>query len=128
MIPVPENEAEARFTNLAPGATVTVSSGTGPAYPYYLIDRKVKLAFAKEQYWHTYAGVNQNQWVRLNFPVPIKISTVRLYNIPPGGKENSSIQVHEVQGRSLCRYNCNAACSQQNSLARSGGHRNGYSV
>jgi hypothetical protein len=97
MIPVPENEAEARFTNLAPGATVTVSSGTGPAYPYYLIDRKVKLAFAKEQYWHTYAGVNKNQWVKLNFPVPIKISTVRLYNIPPGGKENSSIQVHEVQ-------------------------------
>jgi len=97
MIPVPENQADGKFTNLAPGATVTVSSSTGPAFPYYLIDRRVMLSFEKERYWHTSVGVTQNQWVRLNFPVPIKIRKVRLYNIPPGGSENSSMQVHEVQ-------------------------------
>jgi hypothetical protein len=97
MISVPQNPADAEFTNLAPGATVTVSSTNAPALPYFLIDRKVKLAFAREQYWYTPVAVTQHQWVNLNFPVPIKIRNVRLYNIPYGGSKNSSIQVHQVQ-------------------------------
>jgi hypothetical protein len=93
MIPVPQNPADAEFTNLAPGATVKVSSGSGPNY---LIDRKVKLAFTQEQYWYSTA-VKKNQSVKFNFPVPIKIRNVRLYNIPFGGTKNSTIQVHQVQ-------------------------------
>jgi hypothetical protein len=94
MIPVPQDPADAAFTNLAPGANVTVSSG-GSSLINFLIDRKVKLAFPTEQYWNTSGA--KNQWVRLNFPVPVKIRDVRLYNIPFGGTKNSSIQVHQVQ-------------------------------
>ena len=95
MIPVPANPADAQWTNLAPAATVTVSSlhstlrsGNG------LIDRRVRMPLRphhEPKYWISQAGLAPNrQWVQLSFPVPITVRTVRLYNIPPA---DAAIQV-----------------------------------
>jgi hypothetical protein len=42
MIPVPESDAEARFTNVAPGAQLEVSSARDPRYTGGLVDRRVR--------------------------------------------------------------------------------------
>ena len=87
MIPVPANPADAQWTNLAPGATVTYSSlhsslpnGNGA------VDRKVKMRIAYNnhyRYWQSREGQSPNsQWLQLTFPVPVTVKTVRLYNIP----------------------------------------------
>jgi len=92
MIPVPANPADAQWTNLAPGATVTYSSlhsslpnGNGA------VDRHVKLRIAYNnhyRYWLSKEGQNPNtQWLQLTFPVPVTVRMVRLYNIP--GTESS---------------------------------------
>ena len=94
MIPVPANPS---FTNLAPGATVTVSSTTPVNGATFLIDRQVQLALPKENYWYTPNKITANQWAQLNFPVSINISDVRLYNIPFGGAASSTLQVNSVQ-------------------------------
>jgi len=97
MIPVPADTTDAEFTNLAPGATVTVSSTQPAGGATSLIDRQVMLAFAKEGYWFTEKDITQNQWAKLNFPVSIKINDVRLYNIPFGGIAASTMQVNNVE-------------------------------
>ena len=95
MIPVPANPADAQWTNLAPGATVTYSSlhsslpnGNGA------VDRKVKMRIAYNnhyRYWQSREGQSPNsQWLQLTFPVPVTVKTVRLYNIPAS---ESSIKV-----------------------------------
>ena len=87
MIPVPANPADAQWTNLAPGARVSVSS-TDINIPNAngLIDRRVKMKYAPNKYhkyWISKAGLpSTSQWVQLIFPVPISVRTVRLYNIP----------------------------------------------
>ncbi|MEO8147715.1 MAG: T9SS type A sorting domain-containing protein [Bacteroidia bacterium] len=96
LIPIPANPADAEFTNLAPGATVTISSGTSITKDY-LIDRWVQLAVDNGRFWVTPYGYAQNQWARLKFPVSIKVKTVRLYNIPLGGLRNSTLQVTSAQ-------------------------------
>lgn len=97
LIPIPVNPADAEYTNLAPGATVQVSSIKDSITINALTDRAVQLAFAKEFYWTTPTNVYQNQWARLKFDVPIKIKTVRLYNIPFGGSKASSLQITQAQ-------------------------------
>jgi len=95
MIPVPANPEDAKWTNLAPGAAITVSSlDTSLPNSNGLTDRRVKMAFPAnkyQKYWISKAGLNANaQWVQLTFPVPITIRSVRLYNIPSA---DSSIRV-----------------------------------
>jgi hypothetical protein len=87
MIPVPSNPADAQWTNLAPGATVTYSSlHTSLPNGNGAVDRKVKLSVAynnHQRYWLSREGQNPNtQWLQLTFPVPVTVRTVRLYNIP----------------------------------------------
>lgn len=93
MIPVPANPADAEWTNLAPGARVTVSSTRDPKYNGGVNDRKVM----KGEIWRSWTSdPNQSangQWVQLTFPVPVSVRTVRLYSIRPGGEANSSITV-----------------------------------
>ncbi len=96
MIPLPANQAEAEFTNLAPGATVTISAGTSNT-KNYINDRCVMLSHNNGRYWITPYGYDQNQWTRLKFPVSIKIKNVRLYNIPQGGFKNSTLQITSAQ-------------------------------
>ena len=86
MIPVPANPADAVWTNLAPGATVTVSSlNTAVPNTNGLIDRLVRMPSRTKnapRYWLSGAGQSPTaQWVQLTFPVPITVRTVRLYDI-----------------------------------------------
>ncbi len=103
MIPIPDNLADAKWTNLAPSAEVSVSSlgldinngGHG------LIDRRVNLGEGNERYWLSQPEQSQSsQWVELTFPVPIKVRTVRLHNIPKNAglevqAQNATIQLYD---------------------------------
>lgn len=82
MIPVPANPADAQWTNLATGATVTVSS-TGNGSSKGINDRRVKMNVPNggaPRYWASQTGNPSTQWVQLTFPVPVTVRTVRLYN------------------------------------------------
>lgn len=92
MIPVPDNPQDAQWSNLAPGATITVSSLSAfPGNSDGLIDRRVRMAGAK--YWQSESGKAPNQqWVQLTFPVPVTVRTVRLYNLPA----SDAVQVNKT--------------------------------
>jgi hypothetical protein len=98
MIPVPSSLDAAKWTNLAPGARIDVSSTRDARYNGGLIDRRV-LKGENFRYWTAANGQHQNQWARLTFPVPVKVRTVRLYNPRSGGEANSSIAVQNTTVR-----------------------------
>jgi hypothetical protein len=93
MIPVPANDLDAQWTNLAPGAQVTVSSSRDAKYNRGLIDRRV-LKGEIWRYWTSAPGQTANQWVKLTFAVPVTVRTVRLYNPRQGDEANSSLLVN----------------------------------
>lgn len=77
LIPVPPNDADALWGNLAPGATVTASSRQNSfTNPQYVVDRRVKKATLD---WSSAAGALANQWLKLTFPVDVVVRTVRIY-------------------------------------------------
>ncbi len=92
LIPVPATNEAAQWTNLAPGAQITVSSSRDSNYNRGLIDRRV-LKGEIWRYWTSAPGQNANQWVQLTFPVPVTVRTVRLYNPRQGDEANSSLAV-----------------------------------
>ncbi|MCC6456194.1 MAG: PD40 domain-containing protein [Caldilineaceae bacterium] len=98
MIPVPENDADAQWTNLAPGAEVRVSSSNSEKENTGLIDRRV-MNDSIRRYWTSAAGQTQNQWVELVFPVPVSVRTVRLYNPRQGDEANSTLLVNQATVR-----------------------------
>lgn len=98
MIPVPESDEDAKWSNLAPGASVRVSSTRAEAENTGLIDRRV-LNDNIRRYWTSAPGQVQNQWVELVFPVPVTVRTVRLYNPRQGDEANSSLVVHQATVR-----------------------------
>ncbi|HUU33158.1 MAG TPA: hypothetical protein VMW48_03785, partial [Vicinamibacterales bacterium] len=76
LIPVPATAEAARWTNLAPGAVVTASSGTDGVSG--LVDRRA-LTVDTSQHWRSQAGLTpRGQWVQLTFPVTVSVRTVRL--------------------------------------------------
>jgi len=82
VLEVPENPADAGWTNLAPGATLSASSShpTIGGNLEGLIDRKVQKG-RFTAYWRSDpAQPPSGQWVQLVFPVPVTVRTVRLYN------------------------------------------------
>jgi hypothetical protein len=92
MIPMPETRAEAAFSNLAPGASIVVSSTRDASLNATLVDRRVM----KGENWRTWTsqnGATQNQWAKLAFSVPITVRGVRLYDVVSGGAANSSLHV-----------------------------------
>ncbi|MFT3892403.1 MAG: hypothetical protein QM730_12275 [Anaerolineales bacterium] len=97
MIQVPANAADAQWTNLATGATVTVSS-TGSGSSKGINDRRVKRNTTNNgsRYWVSQSGSPNTQWVQLTFPVPVTVRTVRLYN---PASANSSIKVLDATVR-----------------------------
>lgn len=115
MIEVPANDADAQWTNLAPGAEVRVSSTGNANQNRGLIDRRV-MKGEIWRYWTSSSGQTQNQWVELVFPVPVTVRTVRLYNPRSGGDANSSVQ---VQGTSVRLYS-DANATNQVASASSG--------
>jgi hypothetical protein len=92
MIPVPANDADALWSNLAPGAAVVVSSTRDANTNRGLIDRRVRKGEIW-RYWTSGSGQSQNQWVKLTFPAPVFVRTVRLYNPRAGDEANSSLRV-----------------------------------
>jgi hypothetical protein len=98
MIPVPASDAEAKWSNLAPGAQITVSSTRNASKNRGLIDRRVMKGETSD-YWASASGQTTNQWVQLTFPVPVTVRTVRLYNPRQGGAANSSIVVNSATVR-----------------------------
>jgi hypothetical protein len=96
MIPLPSNLADAKFSNVAPGAAVSVSSSRDPRYNIGVNDRRVQRSEIW-RYWTTPNGQQQNQWVKLTFPVPVTVRNVRLYNPRFGDEANSSLQVNSTR-------------------------------
>ena len=105
LIPVPANDADARFTNLAPGAALTVSSSRDANTISGLTDRRV-MKGAIWRYWNSAPNRTNGEWVQLTFAVPVTVRTVRLYNPRFGDEANSSIQVNATTVK-LCS---DAAC------------------
>jgi hypothetical protein len=95
LIPLPATPEAARWTNLAPGAAVIVSSTRDAARNGGLIDRRV-LKGEIWRYWNSANGQQDGEWVRLTFPVPVTVRAVRLYNPRFGGEANSTIQVGQA--------------------------------
>ena len=107
MIPTPASDEAARWTNLATGAEVTVSSTRDANQNTGLIDRRV-LTGNVRRYWSSAANQYQNQWVKLTFPVPVTVRTVRLYNPRP---EAGSVSI-AVQQATVRLYSDYAATNQ----------------
>ncbi|MCC6300566.1 MAG: hypothetical protein IT314_14830 [Anaerolineales bacterium] len=97
MISVPANPADAKWTNLATGAAVTVSS-TGAGAASGINDRRVHLNVPKgtKRFWVSGSGSPNTQWVQLTFPVPVTVRTVRLYN---PSSADSSVTVQDATVR-----------------------------
>jgi hypothetical protein len=91
-VPSPATDAAAKWTNLAPGAAVTVSSTRDASQNNGVIDRRV-MKGEIWRYWVAANGQSANQWVKLTFPVSIRVSAVRLYNPRPGDEAHSTLQV-----------------------------------
>jgi hypothetical protein len=97
MIPFPADTTDIEYTNLAPGASIQVSSNSGSVYLQAITNRKVMLDTAQGFFWVTQNKDTTNQWVKLVFPVPVKVKAVIPYNIPKGGPYASSIHVNSYQ-------------------------------
>ena len=95
LIPVPANDADALWSNLAPGATVTASTQlNGFTNPQYVADRRVQKATLD---WSTAQGALNNQWVKLTFPADIIVRTVRLYGAGPCTIPNTTVRLFSDQ-------------------------------
>jgi hypothetical protein len=93
MLEVPATDEAAKWTNLATGAQLFVSSANDPERIAGLTDRRV-MNGRIQHYWTSAPGQTQGQWVKLVFPVPVAVRTVTLYNPRQGDAANSSIVVH----------------------------------
>lgn len=94
-IPVPVTQEDIEFTNLAPGASVSVSSTRDANYDGGLIDRRV-LKGAIWRYWTSSPGRANGEWVVLGFGVPVTVKAVVLYNPRTGEEANSTVQVNQA--------------------------------
>lgn len=108
LIQVPPTREAAKWTNLAPGATVSWSSLEpsldAAAAADGLVDRRAHTG-TTVQYWRSNPAQAANgQWVELTFPVSIRVRTVRLWD--PRTESDVSTQVQSARVR---LYNQNGA-------------------
>jgi len=95
MIPVPDNPADAVWTNLAPGAQVSVSSSRADDGSRWLTDRRVKRA-VPGQVWSSSPDLSgRGQWIQLVFPVAVRVRAVRLYAPSLAGAAQSTLEISE---------------------------------
>lgn len=76
MIEVPQSDADAQFSNVAPGGTMTTSSSEKPEFDTSMINRKVNTDELGRA-WYSDRGLAAGEWAQLSFPVPIDVRTVR---------------------------------------------------
>jgi hypothetical protein len=101
MIPVPANPADAAWTNVAPGAEISVSSSRADQGKRWLTDRRVKKALSG-QVWSSSPDLSgRGQWIQLVFPVPVRVRTVRLYAPDSAGAAQSTLEISESMVRLL---------------------------
>lgn len=101
MIPVPATREAAQWTNLAPGATVRWSSMEPSLNASIaadgLVDRRAHTGGTVD-YWRSDPSQPvTSQWVELEFPVPIRVRTVRLWD--PRTESNVSTRVNSARVR-----------------------------
>lgn len=95
-IPVPADDADAAFTNLAPGASLRVSSTRDASTNAGLIDRRV-MKGEIWRYWNSDpAQAQDGQWIEIVFPVPVSVRAVLLYDPRRGDEANSSLHVEQA--------------------------------
>ncbi|NOS83223.1 MAG: JDVT-CTERM domain-containing protein [Nitrospira sp.] len=95
LIPVPANDADALWSNLAPGAVATASSQlNGFTSPQYAVDRRVQKATVN---WSTAQGTLNNQWIKLTFPADVIVRTVRLYGAGACTIPNTTVRLFSDQ-------------------------------
>ncbi|MBK8847212.1 MAG: T9SS type A sorting domain-containing protein [Bacteroidetes bacterium] len=111
MLPIP-SAADAPYTNIAPGAAVTVSNTANAYFINFINDRKAQKAFAEGDYWITQLNLITSEWVRFGYDIPAKIRSVRIFNIPAGGVGNSSLQITKVQVRVYANKNATGSYTQ----------------
>lgn len=115
LIPVPDRDADARFSNLAPGARVATSSSRDPAQDAGLVDRRVRTG-QQRRCWVSAAGRAAGQWALLVFPVPVTVREVVLHDVRPGEEAASTLHA----ARATVRLFADAAASQEVAQAASG--------
>jgi hypothetical protein len=99
MLVAPDDDQEGKWTNLAPGARVVLSSVADEALrepmEASLVDRRVKKAPDLSLVWSgSEAGGLSGQWAELHVPVPVWAREIRLYNqIPEGGANPTDVVV-----------------------------------
>lgn len=119
MLQVPSDRSAALWSNLAPGATVSVSSARDPQRTSGLIDRRV-MKGEIWRYWNSAADQASGQWAKLTFQVPITVRRVRLYNPRPGDEAKSSLQVTQATVHLLDGAGDELASKQAGKLAVNG--------
>ncbi|MBC8160063.1 MAG: hypothetical protein H7Z42_02500 [Roseiflexaceae bacterium] len=115
MMAVPASDEAAKWSNLAPGAQVSVSSSRDPQSNDGVIDRRVQRGEIY-RYWTSAADKVAGQWVQLAFPVQVRRATVRLYNPRSGDKANVSVQVRRATVRLLDANGAELASKQVGAL------------
>jgi hypothetical protein len=111
-IPVPPDDESARWSNLAPGAALRASSTRDLNQLGGLIDRRARKGEIW-RYWNSAPNHQDGEWVELEFPVPVFVRSVRLWNPRPGDEANSTLQVNAA----TVRLFADAAGTQQVAVA-----------
>jgi hypothetical protein len=92
-IPVPPDDETAKWSNLAPGAALRASSVRDANQLGGLVDRRARKGEIW-RYWNSAPNRQDGEWVALEFPVPVFVRSVRLFNPRPGEEANSTLQVN----------------------------------
>ena len=99
MLVAPDDDEEGKWTNLAPGARVILSSVDDESLREQMeasiVDRRVKKAPDMGLVWRSAeASGLTGQWAELHFPVPVWAREIRLYNqIPEQGATPTDIVI-----------------------------------
>jgi hypothetical protein len=114
--------ANPRFTNLATGATVSVSSldtvqaGNGDLASATALNNRLVVNEPFTHYWRSTRGQVQGQWVQLTFPVPIVVADVRLYNPVAGSGKYGDTESVQVESATVTLYSDKAGTNQVASI------------
>jgi hypothetical protein len=95
MIDVADNDEDAKFSNVAPGGTVTTSSSERSERNYTLVNRKVHTD-QEGLGWYSEKGLAAGEWAQVSFGVPIDVRSVRPWAPLPSDSSDLSIEMVRV--------------------------------
>ncbi|MGV8018448.1 MAG: T9SS type A sorting domain-containing protein [Ignavibacteria bacterium] len=98
LMTVPPNNTESQFTNFSTSAFVTQSSyrqtGGIKYFGKYVVDRHARNVDLSVN-WIASGG--NNEYVELQWPLPLDIREIKLYNIFPNASNNTNLQVNDCE-------------------------------